>query len=794
MSTPNPPAIRARSGPAALDALQTILRTLSVERDPQRLCQRAADEAAAFFGASECVVLLYDAASETYIAQRPGVGADVDEPGLLRLSSIPATHIERRLAGWPEHGVLRLSTDQDLFAEAAAPEEEQAEDCVWLALLRADTRTIGILRLANRQDGRALSEEEVHLLGLFAGQLGLLVHLYSEQITAALKYVRLFEQTQYHLRIAEQRSHELAMVNRISSNLSASLDLAAILNNTVTELAQALDVEQAGLVLFDWSKGYGRLEAEYQRHPNESGRDTRIPLAGNLSIAHMLKTRQPLVIRDAQHDPLLANAREVMERRNVETILLLPVIVRGEVIGTVGLDELQHEREFTRSEIELAQTITNQAAAAIANAQLYAEAKRRATQLQTIQGVMSRVGRILDQDELLGQVADLIATSGGYSHVHVFLLDQTGEYLVAKGGSGPTGRQLVGDGFRVRVGLAGGLSGWEAAAAEAPLANDAPMEQRYPAGRRPAGTRSEIAVPMRLAGRMIGLLEVGSSEVDAFAGVERFLVETLANQVAVAIQNAQLYETAQEKARQLTAAYEELRALDRMKDEFVQTVSHELRTPLTYVKGYVEVLSEGMLGDLNDEQKKALNIVKQRTESVVRLVNDIISLTRMNSMQFVLKPADLGQAASSAVEAALAVTNEADIELKLEVPECLPPVMGDMQRLGQIFDNLIGNAIKFSPNGGKIWVRLKADDTSVRAEVTDQGIGMPTDQLDRVWERFYQVDGTTTRRFGGTGLGLAIVKGLVEAHHGQIGVSSEPGQRQHILLYNSASRCIVSSR
>jgi signal transduction histidine kinase len=773
VSTSNLPAIRSSSGAAALDGMQTILRTLSVERDPQRLCKQAVEEAATFFGVSECVVLLYDAASGTYRAQRPGVG--LDEAGLLRLSSIPCDHIQRLLASWPDHGVLRLLTDQYLTAAEATQSGGPAERPVLLALLRADDQTTGILRLADRQDGHAFSEEEIHLLGLLANQLGLLVHLYSEQATAALEYARLFQQTQHHLRIAEQRSHELAMVNRISSNLSASLDLSAVLMNTVTELAQALDVEQAGLVLFDWTKGYGILKAEYQRHPDETGHDTRIPLAGNLSIARVLKTRQPLVIRDAQHDPLLDNAHTVMEKRGVKSILLLPVIVRGEVIGTVGLDELQQERDFTPSQIELAQTITNQAASAIANAQLYEDANRRAGQLQTIQGVMSRIGSILDLDELLGQVADLIAERGGYAHVHVLLMDEAGEYLVVKGGSGPIGRQLVADGWRLRVGQ-DGLCGWAAEAGEVVLANDVSTERRYLSCQQLAGIRSEIAVPMRLTGRVVGVLEVASNELDAFADADRFVIETLADQAAVVIQNARLYETAQEKARQLTAAYEDLRELDRMKDEFVQTVSHELRTPLTYVKGYVEILLEGMLGNLNGEQANALGIVRQRTESVVRLVNDIISLTRADSIELVLQPADLRQVALGAVEAALAVANGAGIELELEAPEGLLPVTGDLQRLGQVFDNLIGNAIKFSPDGGKIWVRLQTEDTSVRAEVVDQGIGIPADQLDRVWERFYQVDGTTTRRFGGTGLGLAIVKRLVEAHHGQVGVSSKPGR------------------
>ncbi len=769
MRTSKPPAFRAASGPEALDALQTMLRTLSAEHDPQRLCQQAVEAAAAFFAVSECVVLLYDVDAQQFRAQSPGFG--FHDAGRLRPSSIPADHIKRLLDRWPEHGVLKLQAGDPLAVPAP---DGPSERPVWLALLRDSGEIVGILRLAGRQDAD-FSEEQTHLLGLFAGQLGLLIHLFGEQAAAAQEYLRLFEQTQHHLRVAEQRSYELAMVNRISTNLSASLDLGAVLNNTVTEMAQALDVEQAGLVLFDWTKGYGTLQAEYQRHPDQSGRETRIPLVGNLSVARVLRTREPLLIRDAQHDPLLANARDVMVRRGVKSILLLPVIVRGEVIGTIGLDELRQERDFTASEIELAQTITNQAASAIANAQLYADANRRAAQLQTIQGVIGRIGSILDQDELLDQVADLIAERGGFSHVHVFLLDETGEYLVAKGGSGPVGRRLVAEGVRVPVGLHG-LSGWSTETGEVTLDKGHSETETYTFDRRLTGTRSEIAVPMRLAGRVLGFLALGSAEVDAFAECDRFLVETLANQVAVTIQNAQLYETAQEKARQLKAAYEDLRALDRMKDEFVQTVSHELRTPLTYVKGYVELLLEGMLGELNEEQTKALGIVQRRTESIVHLVSDIITLTRADLIELALQPTDLGQTAAGAVEAALAVTAETGVRLELEVPAGMPPVMGDQRRLGQVFDNLIGNAIKFSPDGGTIRVRLQAEDAAVRAQVIDEGIGVPAHQLELVWERFYQVDGTASRRFGGTGLGLAIVKRLVEAHHGRVGVSSQPGQ------------------
>ncbi len=243
------------------------------------------------------------------------------------------------------------------------------------------------------------------------------------------------------------------------------------------------------------------------------------------------------------------------------------------------------------------------------------------------------------------------------------------------------------------------------------------------------------------------------------------------------LQRAQrLFDAQEQRTRELTAALDELKELDRMKDEFVQTVSHELRTPLTFIKGYVELLLDGDLGDLNAEQTDALRIVMERTENIIHLVNDIISLTQPEAARLALESVDMTSLARAAVHSAGAITGQARLRLELDAEADLPRVRGDLQRLSQVFDNLLGNAIKFSPEGGLICVRLRRRDNVVRTEVSDQGIGIPADRIDRIWDRFYQVDSTTTRRFGGTGLGLAIVKRLIEAHGGEVGVSSVEGQ------------------
>jgi signal transduction histidine kinase len=139
-------------------------------------------------------------------------------------------------------------------------------------------------------------------------------------------------------------------------------------------------------------------------------------------------------------------------------------------------------------------------------------------------------------------------------------------------------------------------------------------------------------------------------------------------------------------------------------------------------------------------------------------------------------PVFLAEVATTVLESAEAAATKADIVLKAEIPETLPPVWADRSYLEQVFDNILGNAIKFSPNGGKITVCIKEEGEYLRVAVSDTGIGIPSDQLERIFERFYQVDGSPTRRFGGTGLGLALVKKTIEAHGGEVWAESQEGQ------------------
>jgi len=283
-------------------------------------------------------------------------------------------------------------------------------------------------------------------------------------------------------------------------------------------------------------------------------------------------------------------------------------------------------------------------------------------------------------------------------------------------------------------------------------------------------------VPLIARGKVIGTLNVDDDKVHAFSPDEGRLLTIAAAQAAVAIENARLFESLRERAERLGRAYEELKEMSNLKAEFVQNVSHELRTPLTFIRGYVELFLDGGLGELSHLQKEKMQIVASKTRALNRLVDGIISLQHIEMAGIKVMPTSLPEIAHLALEAARAKAQQAGISLKAKSAASLPLVLCDRDRVDQVFNNLLGNAIKFSPDGGEITVRIEDEGEYLRVEVSDTGIGIPPDKLDKVFERFYQIDGSTTRHFGGAGLGLAIVKDIVEAHGGKVGVKSEQGK------------------
>ncbi len=248
-----------------------------------------------------------------------------------------------------------------------------------------------------------------------------------------------------------------------------------------------------------------------------------------------------------------------------------------------------------------------------------------------------------------------------------------------------------------------------------------------------------------------------------------------------------------EKNERLEEAYERLKELDRLKSNFLATVSHELRTPLTSIMGYGEMLAEGVAGELNEEQREFVETIRTKSEQLLGLIMSLLDLSKLESGTVAVRMARLPIATvlADTITTLTPTALKKGVALEIDAAPELPPILGDAERLRQVFLNLADNALKFTPAGGKVsLVARTAFEQSegepglilvaplrqvVEVRVADTGIGIAEAERSKVFDPFYQIDQSSTREYGGAGLGLAIVKRLVEAHQGNIHVeANEP--------------------
>jgi len=220
------------------------------------------------------------------------------------------------------------------------------------------------------------------------------------------------------------------------------------------------------------------------------------------------------------------------------------------------------------------------------------------------------------------------------------------------------------------------------------------------------------------------------------------------------------------------------REMSAMKDEFVSTVSHDFRIPLTSIKGYVDLILDGEAGELNDMQKEFLTIVKQNGERLITMINDFLDISRIESgkIKFEIKPEDLKSMVQDVIDTFQHLINEKEMELEIKIPDVLPKVLIDRDRVIQVLNNLVSNAVKYTPQKGKIGIDIKNERGYVVVSVFDNGAGISVKDQKKLFTKFYRVDSSLTQETGGSGLGLSICKTIIERHGGKIWVGSKAGE------------------
>jgi signal transduction histidine kinase/CHASE3 domain sensor protein len=404
-------------------------------------------------------------------------------------------------------------------------------------------------------------------------------------------------------------------------------------------------------------------------------------------------------------------------------------------------------------------------------ARLYGRLERSVGELETLGQVSQEINSTLELQAVLGAIAAHAmalaeADAGAFlafdAQAQVFHLQAT--HQLDPGAVAALTRRPV----QLGEGAVGG-AGLRRAALQIPDIDQEPGYPLHDIVRKP-GYRALLAVPLLREGSLVGGLVLCRRAPGAFAPETVNLVQTLANQSVLAIENAKLFEEIEEKSRQLEIA-------SRHKSEFLANMSHELRTPLNAVLGYAELIQDGIYGDVPDKIQDVMERIQQNGRHLLGLINDVLDLSKIEAGELKLAPAvyAIRELVLDVVSSTEALANEKGIELVAEVPRDLPPGRGDERRITQVLMNLVSNAIKFT-DAGSVTIRTAVEDDQLVVAVSDTGPGIAPADQERIFGEFQQVDSSSTRKKGGTGLGLAIARRIVELHGGRIRVHSTPGE------------------
>ncbi len=735
----------------------------------------------------------------------------------------------------------------------------------------------------------------------------------TNQASIALENARLFQSTIL-------TASRFSILNQASYEVGANLDPEQIYTAVHQAARQLMPVESFVISLLD--EETDEVEGVYLMDGDKRSPVTRIPRDQGLS-GRVIDSGEPLLLHGADTVDTMGGVT-FGKPDTPQSILAVPMTLSGRTVGMLSAQSYQ-PNVYSEDDLQILGTLANQAAVAIQNGRLFDETQRLAQELEqrvvertaqllreqqnteTLLRILTEVSSSLDLDRALNRTLSLLNDAIGAEQGTIMLLSAEDNLLHYRAGYGYLSDKVTSErrGFTLKIGE--GLAGWVVENREPALISDLNSDFRWVrASSSSQEHRSAIAMPLLVAEDVIGVLMVFHRKVDFFSAELLNMVKAIAGQVAVAINNAHLYELIRDQAERLGSmlrreqedasrsqaileavadgvlvtgsnnrisfvnrSAEQILNLeagrvigqsldvfgglfgksagpwmqairdwsdapgdyqqgdtfaeqidlengrivlvhlapvilqsdflgtvsifrdithevevDRLKSEFVATVSHELRTPMTSIRGYVDVLLMGAAGAVNENQAHFLNIVKNNTERLNILVNDLLDISRIESGRVILSPQalDIREVAEDVIEEVLRRSQEENkpMALSLEAPRKLPAVYGDMERVRQILGNLVFNAYHYTPENGTITVNIHSlnGGHEVQVDVKDTGVGISLEDQDRVFERFYRGEHPLVLATPGTGLGLSIVKQIVEMHKGRIWMKSSgiPGE------------------
>jgi signal transduction histidine kinase/DNA-binding response OmpR family regulator len=431
-------------------------------------------------------------------------------------------------------------------------------------------------------------------------------------------------------------------------------------------------------------------------------------------------------------------------------------------------------RKWNDDDRLLVKQVTDQLSLALENARLFQETQRRNTYLAASAEIGRLVTSTLDLDTIFTRTTSLLHDRFGFYFAAIYIIDEFSLYLSLREAKGTAGEKMKAQRYTVPVG-GQHMVGRVAETGKSLLANDVALEPLYQPNPLLLDTKSEVAIPLRVGERKLGVIDLQSRDLNAFTQDDLSVLQSLADQVAIAIDNATSYERSQQLIK-------ELQELDQLKSQFLANMSHELRTPLNSIIGFSRVILKGIDGPVTEMQHQDLTAIYNSGQHLLGLINDILDLARIEAgkMELNFEEVKLSEMVTSVLSTAKGLVKEKTIQLVQKIPADMPTVRGDTMRIRQVLINLLSNASKFTDEGTITVEALVQKGPSGLPEalinVIDTGPGITEEGQAKLFRAFSQVDGSATRKTGGSGLGLSICANLVQLHGGQIGVNSAEGK------------------
>ena len=616
----------------------------------------------------------------------------------------------------------------------------------------AGDRTVGCVLWIEARNTREFTPGDVRL-----------AQTLTTQAAIAIENARLFRQ-------AQRQAREQALLRRIAVSLTIMPDMESLLRQLCYEAASALDTDSAVVSLRD---DQGRFPISAYYPTNYEPKDTLLAhIQGDpaiFAITNAMEQGLSLPFSTSAPDDSAASTEiSVLLGGEGLSLLLTPIVRRGETIGVIEVTSAQPGRVFDQREIQLLEAIANQGAIAIDNVSLSVREQSHLHRLEKLQVSSRNISGQLQTDTLLKTIVREAASIFAIPVVSLMTQEPGRNYYSIRTSIGLSDRYVRER--RVYVEELNNAAGRPQYFTEVGQISKDQQDVIVA-----EGLSSILSVPLIKGGQTLGILNLYSKDNPRpFSDEERELAQLFGSQAATAFENARLFEALEERAIELTKA-------NRLKSEFLAGISHELRTPMNAINGYSEMLLRTLYGALNEKQTDRVERILRNGQHLLAIIDDLLDISKIDAgkMDLDMTSVNLREALSAVIYDLESQATMQGLYLKLDAPEALPPVRADSLRLKQIITNLLGNAMKFTKEGGVI-VRAELvednDSATIWTSIIDTGIGIRPEDQTIIFDEFRQADGSTTREYGGTGLGLAISKKLIEMMDGRIWVESQLGK------------------